>query len=57
MTVMRLIGLAIMCWAVPAHAVMDDEPLLYSFNAHEFEWRQQSGDGKFAWDVEAWRVG
>jgi len=37
-----------------AFADMNDEPLLFSFNAHSFEWRTESGDDVVAWDIEAW---
>ncbi|MEE4184687.1 MAG: copper resistance protein B [Gammaproteobacteria bacterium] len=37
-----------------AHAMMDDDPVLYSLNAHEFEFGKESGEATFNWDVTAW---
>ena len=37
-----------------AHADMNDEPLLISFAAEEFEYRRGTGEGVVTWDVEAW---
>ena len=33
---------------------MNDEPLLLSFAAEEFEYRRGTGEGVVTWDVEAW---
>jgi len=35
-------------------AMPADDPVLYSFNAHEFEFGKESGETTFNWDVTAW---
>ena len=38
----------------PLFASMNDDPLLYSLKAEEFEWRAADPDNFVAWDIEAW---
>lgn len=46
--------LIILLLPVTALADMNDEPLLFSFSAHELEYARDGGDSAVAWDVEAW---
>ena len=36
------------------YASMEDDPVVYSLDVKEFEWREASGGNVIAWDMQAW---
>ena len=51
---MRATALSLLLVAGAIQADMNDEPLLFSFEAHELELRKDGGDSSVAWDAAAW---
>jgi copper resistance protein B len=45
---------AILFSVLPAHASMEDDPVIYSIAVEELEWRDVSAGDALAWDLQAW---
>ena len=51
---MRFLAAAVFLFAASVQASMEADPVVYSIEIEEFEWRDTSEGDVLAWDIQAW---